>query len=57
MTQKSKDGWTYGTVKDAEAKTHPCLLPYSELPQEQKIKDQLFISVVMASAKALGFLE
>lgn len=46
--QKIADGWQYGEVKDAEAKTHPCLVPYSELPQEQKVKDFLFRAVVEA---------
>lgn len=36
------DGWVYGTVKDMELKTHPCLVPYNELPTLQKIKDSLF---------------
>lgn len=40
------DGWVYGEAKDVEAKTHPCLVPYDELPPEQRIKDSLFIAVV-----------
>lgn len=42
------DGWTYGEVKDAERKTHPTLLPFSELPAEQQLKDRLFIAIVRA---------
>lgn len=45
---KAADGWVYGEVKDAEAKTHPCLVPYEELPEEQRIKDDLFKAVVGA---------
>lgn len=44
--QKFADGWTYGEVKDVEAKTHPCLVTYDELPLEQRIKDYLFGAVV-----------
>lgn len=46
LSQKLHDGWRYGLVKDAVAKTHPCLLPYDELPVEQQIKDTLFAQVV-----------
>lgn len=45
---KRADGWTYGTVKDAEAKTHPCLVAYADLPEEQRVKDDLFHAVVAA---------
>lgn len=45
---KAADGWTYGPVKDAEAKTHPCMVPYSELPAEQQTKDHLFRAVITA---------
>ena len=36
MRNKTADGWIYGTVKDAEAKTHPCMVPYDQLPAEQR---------------------
>ena len=49
MEHKKKDGWVYGEVKDAQKKTHPCMLPYSELPLEQKIKDHLFKTVVLTA--------
>ena len=44
--QKEAEGWTYGEVKDAEKKEHPCFLPYDELPIEQKAKDYLFRATV-----------
>ncbi len=46
LAQKTADGWRYGDVKDVEAKTHPCFLPYAELPDSQKVKDYLFRAVV-----------
>ena len=48
LEQKIADGWVYGEVKDPEAKTHPCCVPYEELPIEQKAKDYLFRAVVHA---------
>lgn len=43
---KIADGWVYGEVKDMDKKTHPCLVPYNELPLEQRVKDYLFQAVV-----------
>lgn len=46
---KRAAGWVYGPEKDAEAKTHPCLVPFEELPAEQQFKDRLFRTVVKAA--------
>ena len=46
LAQKETDGWVYGEIKDLENKTHPCILPYDQLPAEQKTKDYLFKAVV-----------
>ena len=43
---KAADGWVHGKIKDAEAKTHPCMVPYAELPPSQQAKDALFRAVV-----------
>lgn len=39
---KRADGWRYGPEKDFERKEHPCLVPYSELPEIQQRKDAVF---------------
>ena len=39
---KRADGWRYGPEKDFERKEHPCLVPYSELPEIQQRKDDVF---------------
>ena len=31
-----KEGWVYGEHKDSIKKTTPCLVPYEELPEEEK---------------------
>lgn len=46
MDDKRIDGWTYGPVKDPSAKTHPCMVPFDELPVEQQVKDHLFFNTV-----------
>jgi hypothetical protein len=45
---KTKEGWRYGEKKDSELKTHPCLIPFEQLPETQQIKDKLFQAVVNA---------
>ena len=34
------EGWTYGEVRDDVRKTHPCLVPYEELPESEKEYDR-----------------
>jgi hypothetical protein len=46
LAEKRAAGWTYGPIKDPDAKQHPCFVPYNELPPEQKAKDYLFQAVV-----------
>jgi len=46
MREKVAAGWTYGPVKDPEKKQHPCMVPYHDLPLEQRTKDYLFRAVV-----------
>lgn len=48
MEAKRLDGWTYGPVKDSAKKTHPCMVPYEQLPLEQRAKDYLFRNIVHA---------
>ena len=33
-------GWTYGPERNDALKHHPCLVPYEELPEEEKTYDR-----------------
>lgn len=46
---KLDDDWSYGPVKDIPNKRHPCMVPYRELPLEQRMKDTIFRSVATAA--------
>ena len=46
MQDKIDNGWKYGTKKDAELKEHPCIVPFDQLPPEQKAKDAIFSAIV-----------
>jgi hypothetical protein len=41
MENRLANGWTLGPVKSIENKTSPCLVPYSQLPYEQRVKDAI----------------
>jgi len=53
LEEKRVNGWSWGLEKDAELKTHPCYVPYEELPKEQQAKDHLFKATVAALAPLL----
>lgn len=46
MKEKVDAGWVYGEIKDAVAKTHPCIVSFESLPKFQQQKDALFCAVV-----------
>lgn len=46
LRAKHADGWTWGPTKDVENKKHPCMMPYQQLPREQRAKDLIFGAVV-----------
>lgn len=46
MADKLADGWVFGEEKDADKKTHPSLVEFDELPEDQRLKDHLFSAVV-----------
>lgn len=48
MEQKVSEGWKYGPVKDQDAKEHPCIVLYKDLPPEQRVKDRLFRGIALA---------
>jgi hypothetical protein len=53
MNTRLADGWSWAAKKDDVKKTHPCLVPYGELPQEQRVKDTLFRAAVAQGARLL----
>lgn len=49
LAEKVADGWVFGATKDPEAKTHPCIVPFDQLPPAQQAKDFIFRAVVLAA--------
>lgn len=40
MAERESQGWTFGEVRDEEAKTHPSIRPWSELTEADRDKDR-----------------
>ena len=54
LAEKRSEGWVYGHEKDPVKKEHPCMVPFDDLPEEQKMKDYLFSAVVKAFYDCVG---
>lgn len=48
-------GWTYGEQRDDGQKKHPCLVPYEELPEEEKEYDRNTSISTLKLIMKLGF--
>ncbi len=50
-----REGWSYGSSRDDKAKTHPCLVPYEELPDNEKVYDRDTAIGTLKLIMKLGF--
>jgi len=50
-----KQGWKYGEQRNDELKTHPCLVPYEELSEEEKEYDRNTSVETLKLILKLGF--
>ena len=48
-------GWTYGDERSDALKTHPCLVPYDELPEVEKAYDRDTALETLRLITKLGF--
>ena len=49
------EGWTYGDVRDDAKKTTPCLVPYSQLPENEKEYDRTTALETIKLIVAMGY--
>jgi len=49
------DGWTFGLETNDELKKHPCLVPYDELPENEKEYDRRITMEALKVVELLGF--
>jgi hypothetical protein len=53
--QRISDGWSYGSQRDDTQKKHPCLIPYRDLPDSEKVYDRKMSGETLKMILALGF--
>jgi hypothetical protein len=53
--RRMEKGWTYGPDRDDEAKTHPCLVPYEDLPEDEKDYDRKTALETLRATMKLGY--
>ena len=53
--RRINEGWTYGITRDDTQKTHPCLVPYFELPESEKEYDRFTAKEVLKVIYSFGF--
>jgi RyR domain len=53
--KRMQDGWTYGAHRDDAKRTHPCLVPYEQLPESEKEYDRVMVNEALKAILALGY--
>lgn len=53
--ERRSQGWRYGPQRNDRTKEHPCLVPYSELTESEKVFDRGTALETLKAICALGF--
>lgn len=49
------EGWRYGPRRDDDLRTHPCLVPYGDLPDSEKRYDRAAATESLKALLKLGY--
>ena len=53
--QRIEAGWTYGPQRDDARKTHPDLVPYEDIPEDEKAYDRTSVVETLKVILTLGY--
>lgn len=53
--ERLQNGWTYGPERNDSRKQTPMLVPYRELPEEEKIYDRNTVTATLRGIRYFGF--
>ena len=52
---RMEEGWIFGPTRSDAEKTNPCLVPYDDLPEEEKEYDRRINQQLLAALCAMGY--
>lgn len=55
MSNRIKEGWSYGPERSDSLKQTPCIVPYEELPEIEKDYDRNTVKTTIKALYELGF--
>ena len=53
--ERIAQGWKYGPMRRDDTKEHPCLIPYEDLPESEKVYDRNTAMETLKAVRALGY--
>lgn len=53
--KRISEGWVWGAERNDEAKTHPCLVPYEDLPDSEREYDRTTVRETLKTVFAQGY--
>ena len=53
--ERIRKGWTYGKRRNDKLKKHPCLIPYGELSDNEKVFDRRTSIETLKAIRLLGY--
>ncbi|HEY1263513.1 MAG TPA: RyR domain-containing protein [Terriglobales bacterium] len=53
--ERISQGWRYGPERNDGRKEHPCLVPYEQLPEPEKVYDRQAAMETLKAIQALGY--
>lgn len=54
-SERLRDNWTFGPHRDDQERRHPCLVPYSQLSEQERDYDRAMVIGSIRAILALGF--
>jgi hypothetical protein len=54
-SERLRDGWTFGPERDDTKRQHPCLVPYTQLPDRDRDYDRTMVIASIRAILALGY--